>query len=261
MSRVFATLVIGVVVLAFGIIAGQTGLIRFAGPSLPDLTDVETQVAVAEEEARIVAIEPVALDCRARVHVEVPVEGVRDHKALGQVYRTDRVTLEAIGDVDTCVEGDSVRVERFDDGGVEVTVDASSIVFVRPRVDAVATADSLEVDQGFVGKVTDVFPWVDDDLGLTPLAYAYAQNVIGSSACMETAYTVTEEILLDAYRRQYEEQGGEPGRFSVRIEGEPEFPDPADIELEDGVRLEVDGGQVSCVVIDGPAAPTSEPAR
>ena len=30
------------------------------------------------------------------------------------------------------------------------------------------------------------------------LAYAYAQNVIGSSSCMKTAYTVTEGILLHA---------------------------------------------------------------
>ena len=55
-----------------------------------------------------------------------------------------------------------------------VIIPGESILFVRPRVDAVATADSVHEGKGTIGKLTDSFPWVDSDVGLTPLAYAYA---------------------------------------------------------------------------------------
>lgn len=248
MSKTFFGLAAVVLVLVVGIILGQTGLLSLQGPGFPDFNDVEVEVELPEE-ARIVSVEAISLDCRARVHAEVPVEGVREHEALGVTYRTDRVTLHAIGDVDTCVDGSSTEVIRHGDGSTEVVIDAGSIVFVRPRVDAVATVDSLEVDQGVLGKVTDIFPWVDDDLGLTPLAYAYAQNVIGSSECMETAYAVTQDVLIEAYRNQMIDQGVDPDSLEVRIDGEPQFTDPPDIETGD-VQLSVGGGDVVCVADD-----------
>ena len=257
MSKSFVALASAVLVLVVGIILGQTGLLSIQGPQFPDFNDVEVDVQLPEE-ARIVSVEPISLDCRARVHAEVPVEGVREHEALGVTYRTDRVTLDAIGDVDTCVDGSGTEVIRHSDGSTEVVIDAGSIVFVRPRVDAVATADSLTVDQGVMGKITDIFPWVDDDLGLTPLAYAYAQNVIGSSECMETAYSVTQDVLIEAYRNQMIDQGVDPGSLDVRIEGEPEFTDPADIDTGD-VELSVGGGSVTCVADDSLEGATTLP--
>jgi hypothetical protein len=257
MSKTFFGLAAAVLVLVVGIVLGQTGLLSIQGPQFPDFNDVEVEVSLPEE-ARIVSVEPISLDCRARVHAQVPVEGVREHEALGVTYRTDRVTLNAIGDVDTCVDGSATEVVRHGDGSTEVVIDAGSIVFVRPRVDAVATAGSLEVEQGVLGKVTDVFPWVDDDLGLTPLAYAYAQNVIGSSECMETAYSVTQDVLIQAYRDQMIEQGVDPGSLDVRIEGEPEFTDPADIDTGD-VQLSVGGGDISCVADDSLEGATTVP--
>jgi hypothetical protein len=43
-----------------------------------------------------------------------------------------------------------------------VLVPADAIPFVRPRVDAVATVDSVHDDQGFIGKLTDALLWVGE---------------------------------------------------------------------------------------------------
>ncbi|MDH3680373.1 MAG: hypothetical protein OEV40_10545 [Acidimicrobiia bacterium] len=248
MKRLVPALLAGGLLVLFGTLLGQIGLLSISGPSLPRFTDVEVDVSLPEE-ARIVAIEPISLDCRARVHALVPVVGTREHEAFGAVYRTDRVTLDAIGDVDTCVDGNSARIEHHRDGTTEVIIPGESIVFVRPRVDTVATGDSLTVSRGLIGKLTDAFPWVDDNLGLTPLAYAYAQNVIGSSQCMQTAYTVTERMLVDAYRQQFIEQGVDPAALTVHIDGEPLFAEPAVLDMA-GVDLRVGDGEVRCVASD-----------
>jgi hypothetical protein len=238
-----AAIVLGLIALVGGV-ALSLGMISFSAPSLPHFTDVAVELSLPRE-ARIVDVEPIRLDCRARVFAEVPVEGRREHTAFGRVYRTDRITLRAHGDVDTCVDGTGTSVEVGPDGTTEVVIDASSIVFVRPRVDAVRTAGTVDVDKDMVGKVVDAFPWVDDDLGLTPAAYAYAQNVIGSSPCMETAYEVTRGLLIEGYRAQAIEQGVDPDRLTVTIDGQPTFTDPAPVELGD-VELWAGSSGVSC---------------
>ena len=152
------------------------------------------------------------------------------------------------------------RITHNADGTTDVVIDGESILFVRPRVDAVATADSLTVSRGVVGKIMDAFPWVDDNLGLTPLAYAHAQNVIGGSECMQTAYQVTEGMLVDAYRDQFVEQGVDPGRLDVRIEGEPIFTDPEALNMGDDVEMNVGAGPITCVASDGVGASGDEVA-
>lgn len=240
-------LVAGVVLSVLGLVVLRTGLIDIDLPweGLPDVASVESEVA-AVDGARIASVEPIALDCRSRVHAVVPVEGVREHRLLGQVYRTDRVQLEAIGDVDTCVDGARVEVSRHDDGTTEVVVPASSIRFVRPRVDAVATGDSVEVSKGRVGKVTDVFPWVDESSGLLPEAYAYAQHVIGGSACMQAAYHATSELLTEAYRQQFVDQGFDPRKLVVRIDGQPVFAQNHPVELGGDVEFSARPDAVTC---------------
>lgn len=234
--------VVGALVLAVGV--GQLGIVGFNNP-LAEFSEVDVEVSVPAE-ARIVAVEAIHLDCRARVHAEVPVEAKREHRLFGKVYRTDRVTLDAVGDVDTCVDGGATRVERGTDGRVRVVIPGESIRFVRPRIDTAASVEGLGVDQGFVGEVGDVVPGVSDDLGLTPLVYAYAQNVIGSSQCMRTAYAVTRELLVDAYRQQLIDQGVSAARLSVVIEGDPVFVDPLPLEVGD-VQLSIGGdGSVVC---------------
>lgn len=213
-----------------------------------DVADTDTDIAYASP-ARVVRVEPVALDCRARVHAEVPVEGRKEHSFLGQVYRTDKVGIVAVGDVDTCVQSDAVQIDERDDGSFQVVIPGSAIEFVRPRVDAVATMDSVTYDQGFVGQLTDVFPWVSNDEGLTPAAYAFAQTVIGGSECMAQAYDLTRQLLLDAYRQQLIEQGANADDISVEILGDPDFgqnDDPP--ELDDDFEFEVDDGEVACEV-------------
>ncbi len=247
----------GVAVAMLGLWAGVLN-VQFPWQVVPDFTEIEVDVALPEE-ATIVAVEPIALDCRARVHAIVPIEGRREHTLFGKVYRTDTLTMEAIGDVDTCVEGTSAEVIYNRDGTTEVIIPGESILFVRPRVDAVQTADSVEVDKGTLGKLTDVFPWVDDDLGLTPLGYAYAQNVIGSSDCMQAAYQVTEQMLIDAYTEQFVANGANREDLTVRIDGEPNFTDPPPVEL-DGVDM-LAGDDVTCVLGEDLAAEAGPDGR
>lgn len=250
MKRTVSTLTAGAVVLALGVLAGQIGLLRFPSPGLPEVNEVTSEVSVPTE-ARVVAIEPISLDCRARVHAQVPVTATRRHEALGVVYRTDRVTLDAVGDVDTCVDGAAgTTVTHRGDGITEVVIDAAAITFVRPRVDTVASGDSVTEHRGPVGKLADALPWVDDNQGLTPLAYAYAQSVIGSSACMQTAYTVTEGLLRDAYRQQAVDQGADPALVTVRVEGTPHFGAAVTPASGDGIELTVGASDVTCTASD-----------
>ena len=257
MNRLVQGIVIGGFAAVLLAMAFATGIIAISGPSLPSLSDIEVDIKLPEE-ARIVAVEPISLDCRARIHAEVPVEGIREHESFGVVYRTDRINMNAIGDVDTCVDGNEAKVTYNSDGSTDVVIPGESIQFVRPRVDTVKTADSVNVDKGAVGKLVDAFPWVDDNLGLTPIAYAYAQNVIGSSQCMQAAYAVTEEILIDAYRDQVIEQGVDQDKVTVRIEGEPKFLDPEPIESGD-IELSVAGSDVSCVASGDLGGVTANP--
>ncbi len=257
MKSWLAGLVVGVAVVITAIVVTDSVSIRWPWQQLPEFARTDVAVELPRE-ARIVAVEPIALDCRARIHAEVPVTAERDHSAFGQVYRTDRVTMEALGDIDTCVEGTSAEVIHHLDGSTEVIIPGESIVFVRPRVDTVATANSVKVEKGLVGKLTDVFPWVSDDLGLTPTAYAFAQNVIGGSACTEAAYLVTEDLLIEAYRTQFVDQGADPDELTVRIDGEPIFSDPLPLVIGDDVTLSVaDGSGVACMLSEdlggGPA--------
>ncbi len=245
MNRLIQSIVIGGFAAVLLTMAMAIGWFSLPGPSLPGLGDVEVDVKLPTE-ARIVSVEPISLDCRARIHAEIPVEGIRQHEAFDVVYRTDRISMTAVGDVDTCVDGAATTVKHNSDGSTEVVIPGESVQFVRPRVDTVKTAETVEVDKDIVGKVTDAFPWVDDNLGLTPLAYAYAQNVIGSSQCMQAAYEVTEEILVDAYRQQVIDQGVDADKLTVRVEGEPNFVDPEPLESGD-VELSVSGSDVSCV--------------
>ncbi len=223
--------------------------IRWPWERLPEFTEVAVEVELPEE-ARIVRVEPISLDCRARVYAEVPVEGTREYSAFGQVYRTDTVEMLAQGDIDTCVEGAAAEVTRYRDGTAEVVIPGESIVFVRPRVDTVATANSVKTTKGFIGELTDLVPWIEDDEDLTPAAYAYAQNVIGSSSCTRAAYELTEGVLVEAYTQQFIDQGLDPDSLTVTIEGEPNFTDPAPIEFGE-LELSVSNGAATCRPADG----------
>lgn len=212
--------------------------------------------------ATVYKIEPIALDCRARVHAEIPVSAKKDHRLLGQTYRTDKVDMTAYGDVDTCVDASQVEVLELADGGFIVRVPASAIEFVRPRVDAIATQRSVSFSKGFVGKLTDAFPWVSDNEGLTPAAYSFSQVVIGGSDCMRAAYDVTRELLIDAYTTQIVEQGGDADQVEVEIIGEPDFDQNEGAALGD-FDFEVVNGEISCELAPDattlPDTPTPEP--
>jgi hypothetical protein len=213
----------------------------------------QRETVIQEEPAQVVEIEPISLDCHARVHAEVPVRATKEHLLLGQVYRTDSVDVQAGGDVDTCVEGEPTSWSQTTVGGVYVRIPAGSIRFERPRVDL----HDIETDfeKGLPGKVTDALPWVEDDETLTTSALAFAQDTIGGSECMQAAYDVTEQMLIDAYTAQAIEQGLDPDDLTVTIMGRPDFeqnePDSAVAAEEFDFEI-VDTG-VRCTVAPRPA--------
>lgn len=207
-------------------------------------------------EPKIVEIEPIALDCRARIHAEVPVKAVREHQLAGKTYSTDTVEMTAIGDVDTCVDSSSVEIAERSDGSFDVIVPADSIEFVRPRVDAAATMDSVLVDRGLLSEFIGLFPGVSDNDGLTPAAYAFAQGVIGGSDCMRQAFDLTAETLERAYRNQMSSQGEDPDDIEVIISGIPDFTQndfPQDSRFDD-FDFSVDDQESVCTVSAGATA-------
>jgi len=236
------------------IVATNMGLIGIEWPwekvSLPDVLTEET-VVLQPEAATVYEIQPIALDCRARILAEVPVVGKREHKVLGKVYRTDTVSLTAKGDIDTCVDAASTTVHKLEGDRFQVVVPATAITFERPRVDAVATRDSVVFDKGLLGKFSDVFPWVSENSGLTPAAYAYAQEVVGSSECMERAWSITQTVVKKAYGDQLVAQGGDRRDVAVVIEGAPAFGEAPAAQIDE-FDFEVGDKAVNCVV-DGSA--------
>ena len=115
MRRAIEVLVLGGFAVALGAIVYATGMVKLSAPSLPSVTTIEVEMAVPEE-AKIIAVEPISLSCQARVFAQVPVEGKREHEAFGVVYRTDRISMQAYGDVDTCVDGSGAAITNNDDG-------------------------------------------------------------------------------------------------------------------------------------------------
>ena len=227
-----------------------------------DIASAESTISY-DAPAAVVEIEPIALDCRARIHAEVPVEGRKEHRLFGQVYRTDTVHLRAIGDIDTCVSADDVSIIDSAAGITTVIIPADAITFERPRVDAGLTQDSVHFDKGMIGKLTDAFPWVSDSEGLTAAGYTFAQQVIGGSACMEQAYTVTEELILDAYRDQMVAAGKSPADVEVDIVGTPDFAQNEPLVPLEDFDFSVGGGsecEIAPDALGGVEEPTPAPA-
>ncbi len=200
-----------------------------------------------EEGPAVLAIAPISLDCRARITASVPVVGTQRTSVAGATISTDTIRMRAIGDVDTCVNTDGVEIIERADGTIGVILDADAIEFVRPRVDAVATMNSVTTDRGFVNQVVELLPWTNEDDELTPAAFAFAQTVIGGSECMRAAYDQTETALMNAYRDQMVEQGANPDDIDVIISGLPDFGENNDRPILGDFEFSEESG-VSCEV-------------
>lgn len=216
-----------VFVLAFIIVAAflSFGWLDIRWP-WEDIIEQESEVAIDVVEqgpAQIIAVEPIALDCRARIEAEVPIVGTQRTTIAGATVSTDTIRMRAVGDVDTCVDARRVEVHERADGTFGVIVDADAIEFVRPRVDAIATAESVTTDRGVINQFVDIFPWTNEDDELTPAAFSFAQTVIGGSSCMQAAYDQTTAAIQAAYRDQLVEQGADPDSVEVVISGIPDF--------------------------------------
>lgn len=215
-----------------------------------NIVEEESAVAVDVEQgpAKIIEITPIALDCRARIEAEVPVVGTQRTTVAGATVSTDTIRMRAIGDVDTCVDASGVDIIERADGTFGVIIDADAIEFVRPRVDAVATMDSVTTDRGIVNQVVEALPWTDENDELTPAAFAFAQTVIGGSSCMRAAYDQTSIALEQAYRDQMVEQGADPNDVDVIISGIPDFQqNDSGLTLLGDFEFAEDNG-TSCVV-------------
>lgn len=217
--------VIGVFLLAGILVAAllSFGLLDVRWP-WEEVVTQQAEVAVdVEEGPTVVTVTPISLDCRARITASVPVVGTQRTAVAGATISTDTVRMRAVGDVDTCVSSDGVEIIERADGTTGVIIDADAIEFVRPRVDAVATQDSVTTDRGFVNQVVEALPWTNEDDELTPAAFAFAQTVIGGSECMRAAYDQTESAIIAAYQDQLVEQGANPEDVDVIIAGIPNF--------------------------------------
>ena len=246
----FAT-VAGVFVLSLILVFAfvSFGWIDFTWP-WENVVQEETVIEIDTEDvgpARIIDITPIALDCRARIEAEVPVVGTQRTSVAGATVSTDTIRMRAIGDVDTCVAADGVEVNERADGTIGVIIDAEAIEFVRPRVDAIATMDSVTTDRGIVNQVIEALPFTNEDDELTPAAFAFAQTVIGGSDCMQAAFDQTTIALVEAYRQQMVDQGANADDIDVIVSGLPDFGQNDDAaELGDFEFVE-DAG-TACVV-------------
>lgn len=231
----------------------QSGVVSFSLPdalrfdSLVDKVATQERELELKESATIVRLEAVALDCRARIHARVPVEGRREHALAGVVYRTDTVEVDASGDVDTCVDAGAVEITESEDGSFTVDIPGEAISFVRPRVDMVDSAERFTYDKGFVGELTDTLPGVDDTDTMIPAAFAYAQQIIGGNACMTEAFDVTSQVLEQAYRDQLAAQGADGSRVTVDV-GEPDFDQNRPLEETGDIAFDIRGGEVLCTL-------------
>ena len=235
------------IIIVFALVS--TGLLDFVWP-WENIVQEETVIEIDTEDvgpARILNITPIALDCRARIEAEVPVVGTQRTSVAGATVSTDTIRMRAVGDVDTCVAGDGVEINERTDGTIGVIIDASAIEFVRPRVDAVATMDSVMTDRGIVNQVIEALPFTSEDDELTPAAFAFAQTVIGGSDCMQAAFEQTTIALEEAYRQQMVDQGANPADIDVIVSGQPDFGQNNDLaELGDFEFIE-DAG-TACVI-------------
>ncbi len=256
MNKIVQTGLVVSVVIVLGLLAfGQIGLIDWTWPWEDVDVLVEETTVEQPEIATIIRIEPIALDCRARIHTIVPIEGRREHSVAGQVYRTDTVSMTVVGDIDTCVEAGEAEIVHRDDGTIRVLVPADAIQFVRPRVNTVATLDSVEYDKGALGKLTDAFPWVSDDSGLTPAAYAYAQTIIGSTDCMGKAFDTTRRAIVQAYEDQLVAAGADVALLDVDVVGAPDLSTTATPgEVLEGYDFTIDSQATTCQVSPGALA-------
>ena len=67
---------------------------------------------------------------------------------------------------------------------------------------------------------------------------------------MQAAYSVTKDLLVDAYRQQFIDQGADPLKLTVRIDGVPLFLEPAPLELGEGVEMAAGTSEVACLLSD-----------
>lgn len=159
----------------------------------PSLPENEVTIAIQQPQEIDLVVTPLALECRTRVTGQAQFSILREHN-LGIRYRTDRLGVDMVGDIDICVDADL----EFDEG--VVTVPSEAIHFVRPRVNHENT--ELTYDKGNIGKITDVSPWASEDSGMEEVALLYGQNLI-LTQCTDIMYGIAQSHIKEAYSEAY----------------------------------------------------------
>lgn len=218
----------------------------------------------------IFEIKPVNIDCRAVVRASIPVKGESQyivHTPLGsKTLNTDTIWLTAIGDVDVCFPPEASEVVKQADGSWLVTIDSSKTVFNRPRVDALATGNSVDYEDGAGRDIMSAVPLVNAFIDtnaheLTLEAVAFAQSLIASSECMAAAWPPVQEAVTAAYAEQAALGGLSADQVTVVFKGAPFYAQyKQDIDTSvfgDGVEFEVEAGGINCSILPEAFQPTA----
>lgn len=210
-----ALLVVSAVALA-ALAAGRLNLT----PGIPDVIPENTQTTEVQiVEPVEISLNQIDLHCHVTALGSTEIEARRHHSVSVFDYRTDRIVLAVVADVNVCTEG-VTSVESN-----TVTIDWSTLVFDRPRVDH-EQSRVLHHNKGFVGKFTDLPIFVSENSPLYDVAYFYGQTAVMQS-CYGVIFEESRTLILNSYRNQY------PGVDIEFIEiGQPpaldEVPQPAD---------------------------------
>ncbi len=228
-----------------------------------DSPEVERQDTFRKHgPVRIVKIVPEALECRAYVQAEIPVKGESQYiwktPLFSKTLNTDTITFTAIGDVEVCFPAEGATVHAKNDGSWLVEIDSSQAVFNRPRVDALATENSVDYKPGAGREIIEFVPIVDYFIDtnaheLTAEAFAYAQALIGGSDCMNAAWQPVQKAIVLSYQDQAARKGADPGAVEVIFTNQPDFEQHAkvfDTGVFDGVEFEIDTENDRCVVLE-----------
>jgi hypothetical protein len=242
----------------------------------PDPPGTETITTfVQPAPATITLIKPVVIDCRAYIRAEIPVKGesktVGHYILFSKTWNTDTLDLHAVGDVDVCVPPDASIIESSQDGSeVSVEIDATRVVFNRPRVDNLATGIKVSYDEGAGKTFLRILPlaslFIDTNADdMTVQAEGFAQSVIGSSECMAVAWPAVKDAISLAYESQAQAKplpDGSLPKVSVEFVGTPNYAQYAEVidttPFGDDVTFRVDSDGIQCTVVDSALQPAEE---
>lgn len=247
--------------LGAGALIASSYLLQCSGPGI----EVERQIT-PPEDATVVEVEPVRLDCRARTLANFANSQAKVNlKVLGVDAAADR-KANVSGQVETltCVSGNGTTIDDSDPKNVVVTVDAGSVQ-MWSRIVEDKTKTTFETDK--LSDVADIGASFADLIGWNDLKSnyreidSYLEQAARTSGvnhvqqkCQKVAWPLTREAVREAYTNQVEDKvstsdegEAEEPNIKVTFVGEPKFkkayPMPADFKRLNGTERSFDMGE------------------